>query len=108
MESIKDDLTNEKLRNRFTSQFELVNYAIKLAENMIKTGRAPRIATDVQNLAIQILEEIVAGKDKFEEILPEHLEAAARKIELNGREHRDESGSSKSVERKRPRKILAD
>lgn len=64
----KDRLTNEKLRKKFKSQFDLVRYAISLAENMILTGRETRIKTDVQNRAMQILEEIALGKDKFDEI----------------------------------------
>jgi DNA-directed RNA polymerase subunit omega len=34
----KENLTNEKLRNKFANQFELVSYAIRLADNMIKTA----------------------------------------------------------------------
>lgn len=67
MES-KETLTNDKLRGKFKSQFELVNYAIRLAENMIYTGRAPRIKTDSQNPTVQIVEEIIAGQDRFEEL----------------------------------------
>jgi hypothetical protein len=60
--------TNEKLSKKFKSNFELVSYAIKLAENMIKTGRDARVKSDVQNRAMLILEEISEGKDKFDEI----------------------------------------
>lgn len=63
-------LTNETIRKKFTSQFELVNYAIRLAENMIRSGREPRIKIDTQNRAMQVLAEIVGGKDQFEELLP--------------------------------------
>ena len=63
--------TNEELRDKFNNQFELVNYAIGLAENMIYSGRDTRIKTDVQNRAYQILEEIKAGVDKFDDITPE-------------------------------------
>lgn len=65
----KSTLTNESLRGKFQSNFELVNYAIRLAENMVKTGRAPRIQTEVENPAVQILEEITAGKDRFDDII---------------------------------------
>ena len=34
-EYYKDPLTNEKIIKKFESQFDLVNYAIRLAENMI-------------------------------------------------------------------------
>lgn len=56
-------LTNEALTKKFRSSFELVNYAIKLAENMIKTGRDSRVESEVQSRAMLILEEIAAGKD---------------------------------------------
>ncbi len=66
----KDSLTNEKLKAKFTSQFELVNYAIKLAENMIHTGRGPRVRVESDNVAQNVLAEIQAGKDQFVECLP--------------------------------------
>jgi hypothetical protein len=68
---INDTLTNEKILKKFKSQFELVNYAIRLAENMIHTGRDPRVKTDAQNRALQIVEEIEQDKDRFDEIIIE-------------------------------------
>jgi len=67
MES-KDRITTEDLRKKFKNQFDLVNYAIKLAENMILTGRAARVEIDAESRALQILEEISAGKDMFDEV----------------------------------------
>lgn len=64
----KVHLTNEDLTYKFKSSFDLVNYAIKLAENMIKTGRDARVKSEVQNRAMLILEEIQEGKDQFDEI----------------------------------------
>lgn len=64
----KDRFTNEELARKFKSNFDLVNYAIKLAENMIRTGRDARIKSEVQNKALLVLEEIVQGKDYFDEI----------------------------------------
>ncbi len=69
----KERLTNEVFKNKFVNHFELVNYAIKMAENMIKTGRAPRIKIDSENPALLILAEIANNKDTFEdfqEIIP--------------------------------------
>lgn len=63
-----DHLTNERLRNMFDNQFELVNYAIKMAEHFIKSGREPFVHQDTQNLASQILEVIESGKDRFREM----------------------------------------
>lgn len=56
------------MRRKFNSSFELVNYAIRLAENMIKTGRDARVKSEIQNRAMLILEEIQEGKDQFDEI----------------------------------------
>lgn len=64
----KENLTNERLGGKFTNQFELVNYAIKLAENMVRSGRSPRIKSDIQNPAVIILEELIQGKDHLEDI----------------------------------------
>ncbi|QLH35519.1 MAG: hypothetical protein HWD61_04675 [Parachlamydiaceae bacterium] len=61
--------TNEVLRKKFKNQFELVSYAISLAENMIITGREARVKTDIQNPAMQVLAEIAAGKDQFEPVI---------------------------------------
>lgn len=61
-------ITNEAVNKKFKSSFELVNYAILLAENMIKTGRDARVKSEVQNRAMLILEEIHEGKDHFDEI----------------------------------------
>lgn len=66
----RDQLTNEKLLKRFNNQFELVRYAIQLAENTIRSGREPDIWTDSQNVSFQILAEIAANKEEFAE-LPE-------------------------------------
>lgn len=67
----KENLTNEKLRNKFANQFELVSYAIRLADNMIKTGRTPRVQIGSQNACLNVLAEIAQGKDVLEELLDE-------------------------------------
>ena len=66
MES-KDSLTNEIISKRFENQFDLVNYAIGIAQEMIHSGRGPRVKTDTENPALQVIEEIIAGKDIFED-----------------------------------------
>lgn len=98
----KENLTNEKLRNKFTNQFELVSYAIKLAENMIRTGRAPRVKTDTQNASLNVLAEIASGKDVLEEIQEETVIISDREIAdvLVGKEG---IASTKTMERKKSR-----
>jgi DNA-directed RNA polymerase subunit K/omega len=105
----QDYLTNEELKKKFKSQFELVRYAISLAENMIQSGRESRVDSDIDNRAMQILEEISEGVDQFDDIpkAPVVKEEVAVTITEKSFKEMDE-GSGKSPEkRKKPRKILA-
>lgn len=105
----QEDLTNESVKKKFKSQFELVGHAIKLAENMIKTGRGPRIKSECQNVAINVLDEIKAGVDKFDDI-PKEIK---QDVDVNTTKHSEKrenrsEGGYKSTEKKRARKILVD
>lgn len=121
----KDRLTNEDLRKKFKSQsqFDLVRYAIELAENMIASGREPRMKTDVKNRAMQILEEISTGQDKLDVIAAPSMpivESLGGSYEgkRDGHAHREERPTrnkkafqdvvTKAPVQKRSRKILAD
>jgi DNA-directed RNA polymerase subunit omega len=75
MERKKHALTNEKISRKFNNQFDLVNYAIKLAENMIKSGRDPRVKIDSQNRALQVMAEISEDKDRFDELVAPIVDA---------------------------------
>lgn len=79
---LKDRLTNEALSKKFKNQnqFEFVNFAIRLAENMIKTGREPSVV-DMQNRAMQVLSEIESGKNTLTEI-PESVETQTTEITM--------------------------
>jgi hypothetical protein len=61
-------LTNEELGKEHANLFDLVNYAISLADNMIKSGREPRVKSDIMNRSHLILEEIKKGVDKLDDI----------------------------------------
>ena len=104
---LKDYLTNEKISKKFKSQFELVSYAIRLAENMIRTGRDCRIKTDVQNRSMQVLSEILNNKDRFDEIIEEKAKYE-ESIEIVGKNPLGslESHSTKASERKKARRVL--
>lgn len=65
--AFKDQLTTERLKRRFNSAFDLVNYSIKLSKEMIHSGRSCRVGTPIHNKAYQILLEIAEDKDKLEE-----------------------------------------
>ncbi len=61
-------LTNEQLLKRFKNQFELVRYAIQIADNAIRSGRELDVDTDSENLSFQVLAEIAANKERFDEL----------------------------------------
>lgn len=65
--SRRDHLTSERLRKRFGSQFDLVNYAIRIAQNWVDTGRDMNVTTDIQNPAYNILEEIACNREVMAE-----------------------------------------
>lgn len=67
---VKDLLTNEKLTKRFSSLFDLVNYSISIAEDLVKSGRDPRVRTEIQNPMYCALLEILNDKDQAD-----HFEA---------------------------------
>ena len=99
-------LTNESIRKKFKSQFELVNYAIKLSEQMIHSGRAPMVDTESENTAVIIIDEINEGKDIYDEALlvskevlkePESVKSAAELV----------PAPAKTAEKKKTRRILA-
>jgi DNA-directed RNA polymerase subunit K/omega len=81
-------LTKEKFRKKFVNQFELVNHAIKLAENMIRSGRPPRVIVDGDNPAVAVLAEIEEGKDQLVDIATfVHPDHQHDKKEVESREH---------------------
>lgn len=102
----KELLTNESIRKKFKSQFELVNYAIKLSEQMIQSGRAPLTVTDSENTAVIIIEEINEGKDKFDEqaLILKEIITEPQSLK-NGIE--TTTAPVKPVEKKKTRRILA-
>lgn len=54
----KTDLTNEKLTKLFSNPFELVSNAIKIAHQVVGSGRELRDGTN-RNVASQILSKIL-------------------------------------------------
>lgn len=100
----RDRLTNEDLSKKFKNQFELVSYAIKLAENMIMTGRQPRARVDIQNSAVQILGEIATGQDSLEDQPREfHAQPAEEIIEMLVIEDEDDEDEEELAEEDNPR-----
>lgn len=113
---LKDFLTTEELRKKFKNQFDLVLHAINVAENMIKTGRGPRVKLDVQNRALIILEEIAHNKDYLdeipaepeEEIQSQSLVAEAKNLQFPEGKKSSRNSLSKITTPKKGRKILSE
>jgi DNA-directed RNA polymerase subunit omega len=89
------DVTNEKLAKRFNNMFELVNYSIRIAEELLKSGRELRVGTDNQNTMYQVLLEISSGKDKAvtAEQLQEIRELAKQQSRERSQRGHDSHGS---------------
>lgn len=62
-EIVKVCLTNERVKAKFTNQFDLVNCAIGFAREIIK-GRITSAETDNQNVAVQALMELTNQETK--------------------------------------------
>lgn len=104
----KDPLTKEAIRQKFKSQFDLVNYAIKLSKQFIHSGRAPRIRGDNKNPAVIIIGEIEEGKDQFDDIdsLQEETKEMKRAQEIIEEASFQKPAPPQKTERKKPRRIL--
>ncbi|MBA3721783.1 MAG: hypothetical protein H0W88_05220 [Parachlamydiaceae bacterium] len=111
----KITLTNEELSKKFKNNFDLVNYAISLAENMIYSGRDARVKSDVQNRAMLVLEEINEGKDQFDQIVETTIVVQSTKqdgrLRLDDENvfkptHHHSAMEEKAPERRRARVVL--
>lgn len=85
-----ESLTNELLSKRFTSQFDLVRHAIKLAEYKVRAGK-DQTYPQLENIASEVLEDIAEGVDHLEDIQEENEES-----DINGQAHNFESGKKGS------------
>lgn len=63
----RECLTNERLLKRFSSQFELVRYAIKIAEEKVHSGHEEDFFNS-GNTAYEILAEIADGRIQLKDI----------------------------------------
>ncbi len=80
MEKNGKQFTNESLAKKFENNFVLVNYAISLAENMIQSGRDPRVSRqDLQSRAMLVLEEIREGQDRFDPVGTDYKDSFSMK-----------------------------
>ena len=76
---LKDYLTTEPLRNHFNSGYDLVNYSIQVAKEMINKGlHLDEMSPDIKNTAYLILDRVVTGDENLEELRKLIAEAADR------------------------------
>lgn len=102
MESKELLLTSEDIKKKYISQFVLVAEAIKLAAQMVESGRGARVQVDNSNPAVIVLEEIRQGKNQLEDLVvlsSKPVQAHSDKAPPVVRE--------KSAEKKKPRRIMA-
>jgi hypothetical protein len=97
---MKETLTNEKLRNRFPNLFELVDYAIDLVDNMVQSGRGPRVRINNENPAVIVLEEISEGKDVIDPLPAAPVAVETLSVYSTTQSFDDESEAVKQPEKK--------
>ncbi len=98
----KEYLTNELISKKFLNQFDLVNYAIQLTSQLIKTGRTPRVHADSDNPAVVIIEELEAGKDHLEDL----IETPKKAVVVEVIEEESAKSAPKQTERKKARRLF--
>ena len=107
--NIINTLTNEGISKNFSNQFDLVNYAIKLAVNMIQSGREPRVRLNTENPALLTLAEIAEGKDTFIEIVARSDERDFKQMKFETPSKASEGAENKvEVEKLHEEEVLSD
>lgn len=68
-------LTSESLCRRFNSTFDLVNYAIGMAEEVVLSGKTGALDPEQCSWSIPglVLEAISEGKDQIDDVILSHL-----------------------------------
>lgn len=105
MEKATIVFTNEKLSKRFKSNFELVNYAIHLAEDRIRAGRDAHEISN-ENLVISVVKDLVTGKEILVPVMVVKEKIEAFKPERENSRHHDLAPVEKP--KKGKRKIIRD
>lgn len=89
----EEHLTIEGLSELYDNRFELVNRAINLAVDKIRSGRGPRIQVNCQNISAVILAEMRVGQGYLDTI-GEDLEGDEG---LDNQEDDDSSNEGKKI-----------
>jgi hypothetical protein len=97
--------TNEPLLEEYPSAFALVNHAIEIAKRRIRTGRVPDVYSENQNLAYEILDDILDHheEEETEELVVEEAMVVAAPI-IEEQEVRAEKPKRQEFKRVAPRK----
>lgn len=72
----KEYLTNEYIAKKFNSQFDLVNFAVKLAEHKIRSGVGSEFSMEL-NPALEVIDELAfinPNDTSFEDLMEEKEE----------------------------------
>ncbi len=76
----KGTLTTEALGKRFNNSFELVNYSIKFARDLIMSGHTLKIDCDAKNVAHQVLQAVGSGKLLADLSVPKQVAAPVEEV----------------------------
>lgn len=107
MEKATTVFTNERLSKKFKSSFELVNYAIHLAEDRIRAGRDIHEVNN-ENLVISVVKDLVSGKEILVPIVVVKEKIEALKADRPNDAVRHHDGASADKPKKGKRKIIRD
>ncbi len=104
---LDDFYTNEPLLGRFPSSFALVNHAIDVAKRRIRIGRVPDVYSEKQNLAYEVLDDILAHQDSPDEEIEIVETVVEAPIVIEEEETRPEKPKRQEFKRVAPRKTRA-
>ena len=89
----------------YPSAFALVNHAIEVAKRRIGAGRVPDVYSENQNLAFEVLEDILENREDEEEPVQE-LAYALEVVEIPEEEEiKPEKPKRQEFKRVAPRKV---
>lgn len=93
----KEYLTNEYIAKKFNSQFDLVNFAVKLAEHKIKAGVGSEFSDEL-NPALEVIDElsfIDPNETKFDDYEEEEEEAEEKNEDKPKKKRKVQAAKSK-------------
>lgn len=99
-EEVTSFLTTEPLSRRFQSPFDLVNYAVEIAEQALHTKRPSMLHHTIPNLSQQVLLEIVNDQDLLiEAAMQKAREEQQQREEVEKRAQQEEAEQAAAAEK---------